>query len=537
MLHSKHSYINQFGNVYFTKTSFNLSKILVKLNKNFYQKKCAKFHNKKGINFMIFNEILLISSILLMSAIIFNKVGGKFGVPSLILFIFVGILAGSDGILKIQFEDFNFAQNVGIVAISYILFMGGLSVNINEIKPVMKEGIILATLGVFVTGIVVGICSFYLLNLSFLECLLLGVIISSTDAAAVFGVLRSKSISLGNNLKPLLEFESGSNDPMAVFLTLGVIGLILNQLDPTGLIFDFFKQMILGIVFGYIIAKLTIEIINKIKLEYDSLYVVITLASVLFTYSFISIIGGNGFIGVYVCGLAMASKKFLNKKTLIKFHDAIAWLMQIIMFLILGLLVNFKEGFVHTKEAFIVALILTFVARPIAVFLCDIGFGRSAKEKLMISWVGLRGAAPIVLATFPLTAEIPHAIDIFNIVFFVVIISVLLQGTTIPYIAKKLGVDAPLEINHDSILEYGDKDPNNQMIEFTVADNSMAVGKQLYELKLPQGALVSLIYKKGEYIIPTGSTIIEACDVLFVLMDKTKEAIVKEIICTEKKND
>lgn len=483
---------------------------------------------------MILNEILLIASILLISAIIFNKIGGKFGVPSLVIFILVGILAGSDGILGIYFEDYTLAQFVGIVAISYILFMGGLSVNIKELKPVVTEGSILATLGVFATGIIVGLCSYFLLDLPMLECMLLGAIISSTDAAAVFGVLRSKSISLDYNLKPLLEFESGSNDPMAVFLTLGVIGLITGQLDSLGLVFDFFKQMLLGIAFGYLIARGTAWIINRIRLEYDSLYVVITLASVLFTYSFISIIGGNGFIGVYVCGLALASMKFVNKKTLIKFHDAVAWLMQIVMFLILGLLVNFKDGFTYTKQAFLIALILTFIARPIAVFLTTFPFKRSFKEKLMISWVGLRGAAPIVLATFPLTENVPHAMEIFNIVFFVVIISVLLQGTTIPYFAKLLKVDAPLEVNHDSVLEYGGKDSNNKMIEFTVADNAEAAGKQLFELNLPQGALVSLIYKKGEYIIPTGSTTIEPCDVLFVLMDKAKETQVRKIICTER---
>lgn len=486
---------------------------------------------------MILNEILLIASILLISAIIFNKIGGKFGVPSLVIFILVGILAGSDGILGIYFEDFTLAQFVGIVAISYILFMGGLSVNIKELKPVVAEGSVLATLGVFATGIIVGLCSYFLLDLPMLECMLLGAIISSTDAAAVFGVLRSKSISLDYNLKPLLEFESGSNDPMAVFLTLGVIGLITGQLDSLGLVFDFFKQMLLGIAFGYLIARGTAWIINRIRLEYDSLYVVITLASVLFTYSFISIIGGNGFIGVYICGLALASMKFVNKKTLIKFHDAVAWLMQIVMFLILGLLVNFKDGFAYTKQAFLIALILTFVARPIAVFLTTFPFKRSLKEKLMISWVGLRGAAPIVLATFPLTENVPHAMEIFNIVFFVVIISVLLQGTTIPYFAKLLKVDAPLEVNHDSVLEYGGKDSNNKMIEFTVADNAEAAGKQLFELNLPQGALVSLIYKNGEYIIPTGSTTIDPCDVLFVLMDKTKETQVRKIICTEKNEE
>ncbi len=483
---------------------------------------------------LLTNEILLIVSVLLISAILLNKIGGKFGVPSLLIFILVGIMAGSDGIGGIYFEDFYLSQFIGIVAISYILFMGGLSVDIDELKPVFKEGAVLATLGVFITGIVTGLICYYFLDLSLLECMLLGGIISSTDAAAVFSVLRSKSISLANNLKPLLEFESGSNDPMAVFLTVGIIGLITAQLNLPYLIFDFFKQMTLGIVFGYLIARATVWLINRIKLEYDSLYVVITLASVLFTYSFISLIGGNGFIGTYVCGLAMAAMKFVNKKTLIKFHDATAWIMQIVMFLILGLLVNFKYGFTFVRQAFLVAMVLTFVARPIAVFLTTIPFKRSVNEKLMISWVGLRGAAPIVLATFPLTANIPHAMEIFNIVFFVVIISVLLQGTTIPYIAKKLKVDAPLDVEHKSILEYDGAHTSNKMIEFTVPENSQISGKQIFELNLPKGSLVSLIYKNGDYIIPTGSTTIDACDVLFMLLDVKNEQQVKEIICTPK---
>lgn len=483
---------------------------------------------------LLTNEILLIVSVLLISAILLNKIGGKFGVPSLLIFILVGIMAGSDGIGGIYFEDYALSQFIGIVAISYILFMGGLSVDIDELKPVFTEGAVLATLGVFITGILTGLCCYYFLDLSLLECMLLGGIISSTDAAAVFSVLRSKSISLANNLKPLLEFESGSNDPMAVFLTVGIIGLITAQLDLPSLVFDFFKQMLLGIVFGYLIAHVTVWLINKIKLEYDSLYVVITLASVLFTYSFISLIGGNGFIGTYVCGLAMAAMKFVNKKTLIRFHDATAWIMQIVMFLILGLLVNFKNGFVFAGQAFLVAMVLTFVARPIAVFLTTVPFKRTTNEKLMISWVGLRGAAPIVLATFPLTANIPHAIEIFNIVFFVVIISVLLQGTTIPYIAKKLKVDAPLDVDHKSILEYDGAHTSNKMIEFTVPENSAISGKQIFELNLPKGSLVSLIYKNGDYIIPTGSTTVEAHDVLFMLLDVKNEAEIKQIICTPK---
>lgn len=482
------------------------------------------------------NEIFLVVSLLLVCALLFNKVGGKY-VPSVILFIIVGILAGTDGIGGIYFDNYFLAQFIGIIAICYILFMGGISVDIDELKPVYKEGLVLATAGVLVTGLITGLFCYYFIDLPFLQCLLLGGIVSSTDAAAVFSVLRSKNISLSNNLKPLLEFESGSNDPMAVFLTLGIIGLITAQFDIPHLIFDFFKQMFFGIILGYLIGRFTVWFINKIKLDYDGLYAVITLSIVLFSYSIISISGGNGFIGVYVCGLVMASRRFVNKRALVKFHDAVAWIMQVVMFLILGLLVNFKDGFVFAKQAFLVALSLTFVARPVSVFISLLPFKRPLNEKLMISWVGLRGAAPIVLATFPLTADIPYSLEIFNIVFFVVIISVLLQGTTISFLSKLLKVNSPSEVIHKSILEYDGSQTNNKMIEFTVPDNSQAAGKQLFELNLPKGSLVSLIYKDGDYIIPTGSTIIDACDVLFVLLDIKNETVIKQIICSPKSED
>ena len=465
------------------------------------------------------NEIMLVAAVILLSAVLFNKAGAKIGLPSLLVFILLGILAGSDGLGGIKFEDYKLAQFIGIIAISYILFMGGLSVDIDELRPVFYEGIVLATFGVLITGLIAGCCAYFFMDLPFLECLLLGGIISSTDAAAVFSVLRSRNISLKDSLKPLLEFESGSNDPMAVFLTLGIIGLITAQLDIPQLVIMFFMQMFIGIILGYFFAKLIVLIINKIRLEYDSLYVVITIA------------------GVYVCGLVMSGLNFVNKNSLIKFHDAVAWLMQIIMFVILGLLVNFKSGFVYTKQAFLLAMVLIFFARPIAVFICSSFFKRSLNEKLMISWVGLRGAAPIVLATFPLTAAIPHSMEIFNIVFFVVIISVLLQGTTIPYAAKLLNVASRFSKNHSSILEFNAANTNNKMIEFTVPENSYAVGKQLYEINLPAKSVVGLIYKNGEYIIPTGTTLVEACDVLFVLLDVEAEADVRRKLCTEKDDE
>ncbi len=391
---------------------------------------------------MSFNLLLLIVSVLLFISILINHLGMKFGLPSLLIFILVGVLAGSDGILKIHFEDYFLAQQVGIIAITYILFMGGLSFERKSLNQIALEGILLATVGVLVTALLVGAISYYIVDLPLLECLLLGAIVSSTDAAAVFSILRSKNITLKGNLKPLLEFESGSNDPMAVFLTLGVIGLILSQLNIASLFFAFIKQFSIGIILGTLLANVTVWFINRLHFAYESLYVVITLSSVLFTYSGTELAGGNGFIAVYILGLAMSGMKFKEKLHLVKIHDSFAWIAQIVMFMILGLLVNLKTGFSFIIKSLYISLILIFVARPIAVFLISYPIRKNLRETLLIGWVGLRGATPIVLATFPLARGLVYSSEIFNIVFFVVLISVLLQGTTIPLVAKMLQEDA-----------------------------------------------------------------------------------------------
>ena len=472
----------------------------------------------------MFNNFLLVSSILLLLSVLFNKLGSKFGLPSLILFILVGIIAGSDGIFHIKFDDYILTQEIGIVAISYILFMGGLSFNMNNFKPIAKEGILLATIGVMVTAFVTGLISYYIIDLPLLECFLLGSIVSSTDAAAVFSILRSKNISLKDNLKTLLEFESGSNDPMAVFLTVGFISLITSKLNFTGLVLDFVRQFFIGILFGYLFANIIAFIINRIRLEYESLYVIITLASVLLTYSASTLTGGNGFIAVYILGLALAGKKLVYKRKLIRFHDTFAWISQIIMFMILGLLVNVKSGVSSALTSFYISLILIFIARPIAVFLISYPIRKSFRETLLISWVGLRGAAPIVLATFPLAAGLVYSYAIFNIVFFVVVISVLLQGTTIPLVAKLLRVDVPVK-TYKSVLEYDDHVMDNKIHEIVIPEESKIAGKKLFELNLPDNTLVSLIYNNGSYIVPNGETEISPHDVLFVISDKEREHI------------
>lgn len=478
---------------------------------------------------MDFNYFLLISSLLLLLSMLFNKVAQKFALPSLIVFIFVGVLAG----FKINFSNFNLAQNIGIISISFILFMGGLSVDFSEIKPVLKEGFALATFGVLITALVTGGLAYFAINLPLKECFLLAVILSSTDAAAVFGILRNKNIVLKNNLKPLLEFESGSNDPMAVFLTLSVILIILGNLNIKFLLLDFFKQMFIALFLGNLIARVFVFIINKIKLSYDNLYTVLTITLVLFTYSTVSIIGANGFMAVYMAGLTLAKSELAHKKNLIRFHDTLAWLFQIVMFLILGLLINLKESFNYIPQAVICSLILIFVARPVAVFLTDSFFNRNLKEKLLISWVGLRGAAPIVLAIFPLTYNINYGFEIFNIIFYVVIISLILQGTTVSYVAKLLKLNEKNISKHSSVLEYSDLESKNKIIEFKIPPDVFACNKRIDELNLPNNSIVSLIYKKGEYIIPKNDTIVEQNDILFVLMDKTKENMVRKRICSK----
>lgn len=470
------------------------------------------------------NEIILVASVLFIIAALSSKIAGKLGIPALLIFIIVGIFAGSDGFGNIYFDNYYITQFVGIVALSYILFMGGLSVNLKEIKPVFLDGLSLATIGVFITAFIVGWLGHYFLNLNLYECLLLGSIVSSTDAAAVFSVLRSKDISLKNNLKPLLEFESGSNDPMAVFLTVGMISLITAKIDSFGdLILMFFQQMSLGILLGFLIGKGAAKLINKAKLEYSGLYVVLTIAIVGFAYALPSIIGGNGFMSVYICGLTLAGSRFAHKKILTKFHDAIAWFMQIIMFLMLGLLVFVKEVWKVAPSALLIALILIFIARPISVFIGMVFSKLKLNDKLMISWVGLRGAAPIVLATFPLMANIKHSHEIFNIVFFVVIISVIVQGTTIPIMAKLLKVDKPILKSGNSPLEFEAGESDKNLFDVQISPTSEAVGKTLKELELPPETLVTMLERNDKYLIPSGDTKIKENDIMFILSHRNNE--------------
>lgn len=469
------------------------------------------------------NEYILIGvSILVLISVLVSKISDRFGVPALLLFLILGMLTGSEGLGGICFDDPALAQFIGIIALVLILFSGGLSTEWNEVRPVFKEGLLLSTFGVFITAITVGLFASVFLRFSFLEGLLLGSIVSSTDAAAVFSVLRSKGISLKRNLKPLLELESGSNDPMAIFLTVSLIQLItqpgLSVFDLLGL---FIRQMLIGALMGYGMGKAMLFLINRLKLGYEGLYPALTLSLVFLAFGLTDLIGGSGFLAVYMAGIILGQQHFLHQKSLMRFHDGLAWIMQIAMFLTLGLLVFPSRLTPIIGVGFLVAGCLMFFARPISIFISLLPSKLNWREKTFLSWVGLRGAAPIILATFPLLAQLEQANLIFNVVFFVVLASVLLQGTSLPRMAKLLKVDAPLIPKRVYPIEFVPMGGlKSELKELPVPIESDMIGKAIFELGLPDDFLVILIARENDFLLPSGGTILQGNDTLLVLSAK-----------------
>ena len=469
------------------------------------------------------NEFVLIgASVLLLISVLVSKISDRFGVPALLLFLILGMLAGSEGFGRIYFDDPALAQFVGIIALVLILFSGGLSTTWNEIRPVLKEGLLLSTFGVLITAITVGYFASVLLGFSLLEGFLLGSIVSSTDAAAVFSVLRSKGISLKGNLKPLLELESGSNDPMAIFLTMGLIQWIIQpDLNFTNLLALFAKQMLIGAVVGYGMGKALLFLINGLKLGYEGLYPVLTLALVFLTFGLTDLLGGNGFLAVYLAGMTLGRHDFLHHKSLLSFHDGLAWIMQITMFLTLGLLVFPSRISPIINVGLLIAGCLIVFARPLSIFISLLPSRLGWREKAFVSWVGLRGAAPIILATFPLLAQLPQAHLIFNIVFFVVLTSVLLQGTTLSNVARWLKVEVPTLPKRVYPIEYSPMGGlKSELKELPIPSESHVIGKAIFELGLPSDFLVILIARDNDFMIPSGGTVLEGNDTLLVLSDK-----------------
>jgi cell volume regulation protein A len=467
------------------------------------------------------DHILVAASVLLLLSVLASKASAKLGVPALLLFLVLGMLAGSDGPGGIYFDDARFAQSLGVVALALILFSGGLDTEWSSVRPVIGKGLALSTIGVLITAVLVGLFARIVLGFSMIEGVLLGAIVSATDAAAVFSVLRARSVGLKGNVRPLLELESGSNDPMAVFLTTGLIGIMTRPGESAfSLIPMFIQQMALGAALGYAMGKLIIFTINRLALEFEGLYPVLTLSLILLTYGTAASLGGNGFLAVYIAGLIMGKTDFIHKRSVMRFHDGLAWLMQIAMFLALGLLVFPSHLLPIVGLGLLSSLFLMLIARPVSVLVTLAFSDMRLNEKLMISWVGLRGAVPIVLATFPLLAGMPRAEMIFDLVFFIVLTSILLQGTSIPLFAKWFRLEAPVRDRiHPLELERA-SGINTELVDVEVPNDSTVIGKQIVVAGFPKGALIVLIGRGNEFIVPNGGTVLESGDRLLVLADK-----------------
>ncbi len=469
-------------------------------------------------------NILLVGSLLLFISIIVGKTSYKFGVPTLLLFLVIGMLAGSDGIGGINFDNPQIAQFIGIVSLNFILFSGGLDTNWKSVRPILREGIVLSTLGVLLTAISLGSFVWFVTDFTIYESMLLGSIVSSTDAAAVFSILRSKSLALKTNLRPTLELESGSNDPMAYVLTIAFLTLVIHQDQSIFSIIPlFFQQMIFGAIAGFAFGILSKFIINKIKLGFEGLYPVLVIALMFITFSATDFVGGNGFLAIYICAVYLGNQDLIHKKTILKMYDGLAWLMQIVLFLTLGLLVFPTRVFPFIGIGLLISIFLIIVARPISVFISLIFFKMKLRRRFYISWVGLRGAVPIVFATYPLLAGIEKADMIFNIVFFISVTSVLIQGTTLTVIAKWLNVSLPEKVKPASETDKFLSDiSKTAMKEIEVLPVCYAVNKKIVDLGFPKEAIIAMIKRNGKYLTPSGSTVIEANDILLILSDNQK---------------
>lgn len=483
---------------------------------------------------MIFTaeNILLIGAILIFCAIMISKTGYRFGIPTLLLFLLVGMGFGTDG-LGLEFNSAKDAQFIGMIALSIILFTGGMDTKLRDIKPVMAQGMILSTAGVLLTTLLTGGFIFWLSGFSsmniampILTSLLLAATMSSTDSASVFNLLRSQRMNLKENLKPMLELESGSNDPMAYMLTIALIQVIASDsgFDIGLLVKDLLVQFFVGGVMGYAFGRLAVWLINKVNLSNSSLYPILLLSLVFITFTITDLLHGNGYLAVYILGVIVGNARLVFRKEINTFMNGLTWFSQIVMFLSLGLLVNPHEMLGVSVCAMLIGLFMIFVARPLTVMLCLLPFRQMTfKAKCFVSWVGLRGAVPIIFATYPVVSEIPGSQVIFNIVFFITLLSLIFQGMTIAPVAKWLSLDLPEEKEGN---EFGVEIPeeiDSQLTDVTLTPEMLEDGNRLMDMNIAPGTLVMLVKRGSEFMIPNGRMELKVGDKLLYISENKKE--------------
>ena len=479
-------------------------------------------------------NILLIGSILIFISIIISKTGYRFGIPTLLLFLLVGMLFGSDG-LGLQFNSAKDAQFIGMIALSIILFTGGMDTRFHEIRPILTQGILLSTVGVLLTTLLTGWFIYYLschtqadIHVTLLAGMLLAATMSSTDSASVFSLLRSQRMNLKENLRPMLELESGSNDPMAYMLTIVLIQVIGSGTDLNASIIarDLLVQFFFGGIIGYVSGKFGVWLLNRISLPNTSLYPILLLSIVFITFTATDLVKGNGYLAVYIAGVIIGNARLTSRKEILTFMDGLTWLVQIIMFIALGLLVNPHEMIDIAGVGLLIGLFMIIIARPASVFICLLPFRNlSNRARVFVSWVGLRGAVPIIFATYPVIAEIPGSNQLFNIVFFITLLSLIIQGMTISKVARWLKLDAPQTKEGN---EFGVELPDeidSQLNDLTLTADMLKNGNRLADMNLPKGTLVMLVKRGNEFIIPNGQIALHEGDKLLLISEKEKQNI------------
>lgn len=490
--------------------------------------------------FFTSENILLIGSILIFCSILITKAGGRFGLPVLLLFLVAGMLFGCDG-LGIHFDNMRQAQFVGMVALCVILFTGGLETKIEDIKPVLGPGLTLSTLGVLLTTLFTGgfifllsEWSFMSLDLPLITCFLLAATMSSTDSASVFNLLRSRNANMKNNLQPMLELESGSNDPMAYILTIVLIQLALSMGGTIGGNTDFavlfidtlkvlVQQFAAGAMIGLFAGYGTVWFMKKVNIDSMPLYSIMLISIVFFTFAFSDLLDGNGYLAVYITGIIIGNNKMKNRKQVSAFFDGMTWIVQIAMFLLLGLLVDPSEMWKTALAALFIGVFMMIVARPLSVFISLLPFKNiTLAAKGLVSWVGLRGAVPIIFAIYPVVEHVPGSKEIFNIVFFITLLSMVVQGSTIVACAKRLNLLLP--VKHSSNFNVDLPEEAGEQSEITITEELIAEkGNTLQSLGLPQGVLVVMIKRDDKYIVPTGTVELLAGDHLLTIASSDVE--------------
>lgn len=490
--------------------------------------------------------VLLVLSLLFFASIFTDKIGYKFGVPALLLFLVVGMLFGPDGIGGWFNEDgvgyminIGSAEALSTVALCIILFSGGMGTSLKDIRPVLAPGVTLATLGVLLTALITGVIIYYVFGwlravqtMSMSMAMLMAATMSSTDSASVFSILRTNGVGLKHNLRPLLELESGANDPMAYVLTTTLIGVVTasSSQPVTGLVVvqTIVIQLVMGTVIGFFFGKGLVELMRRAKLSNESLYPIMVLTACIFIFAVTYYMKGNTYLAVYVGGLIIGNSKFTRKHQTKSFFDGLTWLAQLVMFLMLGLMVRPHEllDWKILVAGLIISVVMVFISRPISVWLCMIPFkDYTRNDKRFLSWVGLKGAVPIIFAIMCKAEGVPQADMLFNIIFLCTLVSLLSQGTTLSSMAQKLHLATePVRLRK---LEHFDielpEEIQSSATEIEITEDMLAEGNTLRHISLPTQTLVILVRRGEDFFVPTGMTELEEGDQLLVLTDNDVE--------------